>query len=208
MTLGLLGFKKEMTQIFDQQGLCIPVTLIQAGPCVVVLKKDLKSDGYHAIQLGFSEVKENRLNKAKKGHFQKRKIALLRHLKEFRIPDSAVFELGQTLTAEHFKPGDHINVEGITKGRGFQGVMKKEGKHGGPDAHGSDFHRRPGSIGQRTWPGKVMKNMGMPGRMGADRVTIKNLKVIDVKVEHNLLLVEGSVPGAKNGLLVIYKRSA
>lgn len=206
MSLGLLGRKKGMTQIFDEEGAIIPVTVIEAGPCTVVQKKTQKTDGYQAIQLGFGKAKEQRFNKPRKGHFEKKKLEFFTHLKEFRTPKAEELEVGQVVSVKVFQTGDIVDVQGITKGRGFQGVMKKEGKHGGPDAHGSGFHRRPGSIGMRTWPGKVLKNMGMPGRMGNEQVMTRHLTVVGVRPEENLLLVRGCVPGAREGLLVIYNR--
>ncbi len=208
MSLGLLGKKLGMTQIFDEKGAAIPVTVVEAGPCVVVQKKTTKTDGYDAIQLGFKKQKIQRVTKPLKGHFGKKKIEPVKHLKEFRVGNDSAFEEGQSLTVAAFKMGDRIDVQGITKGRGFQGVMKKEGKHGGPDGHGSGFHRRPGSIGMRTWPARVLKNMGMPGRMGSDKVMTRNLTVVGVKPEENILLLSGAVPGTREGLVVIFNREA
>lgn len=208
MTLGLLGKKMGMTQIYNENGAAIPVTVVQAGPCIVVQKKTAKTDGYEAIQVGFKKVKAERLTKPLKGHFEKKKVDPFQHLKEFRVTKDSGFEEGQSLTVAAFKTGDRIDVQGITKGRGFQGVIKRHGKHGGPDGHGSGFHRRPGSIGMRTWPARVLKNMKLPGRMGSDQVLIRNLTVIDVKPEENLLLLSGSIPGAREGLVVIFNRES
>src|SRR3989338_4882079 len=206
MSLGLLGKKIGMTQIFSEEGLALPITVVEAGPCVVIQKKTIKTDGYDAIQIGFKTARKKIVTKPLRGHFEKKKVGLYNHLKEFRIEKPDDFEVGQSLTVAGFKPGDKIDVQGITKGRGFQGVMKRHGKHGGPDGHGSGFHRRPGSIGMRTWPGRVLKNMKLPGRMGTDKVVIRNLKVVDVKPEENLILLSGSVPGARNGLVVVFNR--
>lgn len=206
MTLGLLGQKKGMTQIFDTKGMVLPITVIQTGPCTVVQTKSDKSDGYHAIQLGFGLVKAKRLRKSEKGHFEKKKVGPFAHLKEFRIPNGEDFQVGQALTVQSFKVGDRVDIQGVTKGRGFQGVIKREGFSGGPDSHGSDFHRRPGSIGQNSWPSRVFKNMRMAGRMGGERVLTRNLEVVGVNPEENILLVRGAVPGAREGLVIIYHR--
>lgn len=208
MTLGLLGRKKGMTQVFGKDGEVIPVTVIHAGPCTVVQKKTAENDGYPAIQIGFEELKkQKRLAKPYRNHFEKRKLNCFSNLREFRVAAPNDFEVGQVMNVQLFQIGDRIDVQGVTKGRGFQGVIKRHGKHGGPDAHGSDFHRRPGSIGMRTWPGRVLKNMGMPGRLGSDRVTTKGLTVVAIVPEQNLLLVQGSVPGAREGLVVVYKKT-
>lgn len=195
-----------MTQIFDETGAALPVTVVEAGPCTVVQTKNEKTDGYGAIQLGFETAKGHRLNKSQKGHFEKKKTALFRRLKEFRFAGVENFATGQVLTVAGFQTGDVVEILGVTKGRGFQGVIKRHGKQGGPDAHGSDFHRRPGSIGMRTWPGRVLKNMRLPGRMGGDWVKTKNLKIVGVNPQENLLLVHGAVPGSREGLVVIYNR--
>lgn len=199
MGLGLLGRKNGMTQLFNEEGACVPVTVLRVGPCTVLAQKNTKKNGYNAIQLGFAPQKPQRMNKPQKA------IAMS-HLKEFRVANPDDFQVGQVMTVAGFKPGDSVDVWGLTKGRGFQGVMKKEGKHGGPDAHGSGFHRRPGSIGMRTWPGRVLKNMGMPGRMGNEAVRIRNLKVVAVNTEENLLIVKGAIPGARKGLVIIFNR--
>ena len=203
---GLLGKKKGMTQIFQEDGVLVPVTVIEAGPCVVAQKKVKATDGYDALQLGFEPAKANRLTKATRGHLEKKKLGLFKNLREFRTQKVGEFEIGDVITVAGFQVGDRVNVTGITKGHGFAGVMKKEGKHGGPDSHGSDFHRRPGSIGMRTWPGRVLKNMGMPGHYGTVRQTVKNLKVIAVQPENNLVLVEGSIPGHRNGDVLVTSR--
>lgn len=206
MTLGLLGRKKGMTQIFDESGAAVPVTVVEAGPCTVVQTKTKETDGYLSIQLGFETAKPKALNKPEKGHFEKKKTGYFRQLKEFRGKGVESLATGQQLTVAAFKVGDTVDVQGMTKGRGFQGVIKRHGKHGGPDSHGSDFHRRPGSIGMRTWPGRVLKNMKLPGRMGYDQVKTKNLKIVGVRPEENLLLIHGAVPGTREGLVVIYNR--
>lgn len=204
--MGLLGQKKGMTQIFGKDGSAIPVTAIQVGPCTVVQKKEAKRDGYLALQLGYGTIREKKVKSPQKGHFAKQKVGNFRHLREFRLNNTEAYSEGQQLTVELFQIGEQVHVQGVTKGRGFQGVIKRHGKHGGPDAHGSDFHRRPGSIGMRTWPGRVMKNMKLPGRMGSDQVLLKNLEVVGVHPEDHILLVRGSVPGAREGLVVVYKK--
>lgn len=204
--LGLLGRKKGMTQIFGKDGAVIPVTVVQCGPCTVIEKRNKEKNGYEAVQLGFETVKKKeRLSKPVQKYFEKKNLGIFATLKEFRTA-SQNFEVGQVIGANLFQVGDLVDVQGVTKGRGFQGVIKRHGKHGGPDAHGSDFHRRPGSIGMRTWPGRVFKNTRLPGRMGNDNVTIKNLTVVDVKPDQGLVLIEGGIPGTRNGLVVIYKR--
>jgi large subunit ribosomal protein L3 len=205
---GLLGKKLGMTQVFDEAGDIVPVTVIQAGPCVVVQKKSADKDGYDAIQIGFGEIPEKRASKRGKtflGHFRKRSLKPFRHLKEFRIGKDDAYEVGQVLTVGGFQPGDSVKVTGVSKGKGFQGVIKRHGKAGGPASHGSRFHRSTGSIGQRTSPGEVFKNMKLPGHLGDEKVTVKNLKVVQVRSDENLLFVRGAVPGAKNNLVIIRK---
>jgi large subunit ribosomal protein L3 len=205
---GLLGKKLGMTQAFDEAGDVVPVTVIEAGPCVVVQKKTVEKDGYEAIQLGFGEIPEKKAAKKGKtflGHFKKKNLKPFRHLKEFPIAKDAAFEVGQTITVESFKVGDSIKVTGVSKGKGFQGVIKRHHKAGGPASHGSRFHRSTGSIGQRTSPGEVFKNMKLPGHLGDENVTVKNLKVVQIRPQENLLFVRGAVPGAKNNLVVIRK---
>ena len=206
MKFGLFAKKKGMTQIFDEKGNVIPVTLLEAGPCVVVEKRTKAKHGYEAIQVGYEMKSEKKMNKPERGYFAKKKLDCFKHLKEFRVSPVDDFDIGQVMTAAAFQVGDFVDVEGVTKGRGFQGVIKRHGKAGGPDSHGSDFHRRTGSIGMRTWPGRVLKNMRLPGHYGDVQVTTRHLKVVGVKPEQNLLLVEGAVPGSTNGLVVIYSR--
>ncbi len=197
-----------MTQVFDEAGDVVPVTVIQAGPCVVIQRKTLDKDGYDAIQVGFGEISEKKAEKRSKpllGHFKKKNVKPFRYLKEFRVAKEEAFEVGQSLTVEVFQAGDRVKVTGISKGKGFQGVIKRHGKAGGPASHGSRFHRTTGSIGQRTSPGEVFKNMKLPGHMGDEKVTVKNLKVIQVRSQENLLLVRGAIPGAKNNLVMIRK---
>lgn len=206
---GILGKKLGMTQVFDEAGDVVPVTVLQAGPCVVVQKKTSEKDGYEAIQLGFDEIPEKKASKRPKaflGHFKKKNVKPFRYLKEFRIQKDANFEVGQVVTVESFQAGEHVKVTGVSKGKGFQGVIKRHGKAGGPASHGSRFHRTTGSIGQRTSPGEVFKNMKLPGHLGDETVTVKNLKIVQVRAQENLILVRGAVPGAKNNLVVIRKQ--
>lgn len=201
--LGLLGKKKGMTQIFSANGDVVPVTVVEVGPCTVVQKKTQKTDGYSALQIGYEIRRPKNMSKAERGHLEKKGLPLFTHLGEFRVDDVAPFSAGDKLFASGFKAGDMVDVRGLTKGRGFQGVMKRHGKHGGPAAHGSDFHRRPGSIGMRSYPGRVFKNTRLPGHMGDTYVTIKNLEVVGVRPDDNVLLVRGAVPGARESLLEV-----
>jgi large subunit ribosomal protein L3 len=203
---GILGKKVGMTQIFDEQGEVVPVTVIEAGPCFVAQVKTVERDGYSAVQMGFEETKPRHLSRPQVQHLQKSNLPALRFLREFRMDDgdAARFQEGQKVTVDLFEVGELVDVIGTSKGRGFAGVVKRHGFSGGPKTHGqSDRHRTPGSIGQCTTPGKVFKGMRMAGRLGGERVTVQGLKVILVDAERNLLAVEGAVPGAKNGLLVI-----
>ncbi|MFH0799864.1 MAG: 50S ribosomal protein L3 [Pseudomonadota bacterium] len=201
--LGLMGKKLGMTQVFTGEGDIVPVTAVEVGPCTVVQKKTSETDGYNALQLGFGITRPGRMNKARRGHLEKKGLPLFTHLKEFRTEFVANFEVGQELSVAGFKPGDTVHVSGVSKGRGFQGVIKRHGKHGGPGSHGSDFHRRPGSIGMRTWPGHVLKNMKLPGHMGDVAVTTKNLEVVAVRTDDNVLLIKGAIPGCNSGMVVV-----
>ncbi len=201
---GILAKKLGMTQIFTKDGRCLPVTVVQAGPCTVIQKKTTDSDGYNSVQLGFGETDFRKLNKAAKGHFQKKELKPFAWLKEFRINNIDDYQVGQVLTVKRFKEGDTISVSGISKGKGFQGVIKRHHKSGGPKSHGSRLHRSTGSIGQRTYPGKVFKNMKLPGHMGDEKVTIQNLEVVEIRPEENLLFIQGTVPGGVNAYLMIH----
>ena len=202
MVDGIIGRKVDMTQIYDEKGLAVPVTVIEAGPNYVTQVRTSAKDGYQAVQLGFEEVKK--LNSPEKGHLKK--LPLVRHLREFRANETGDLNLGQKIETDIFKPGDLVDVTGISKGRGFTGVVKRHGFHGGPKTHGqSDRHRAAGSVGSTTTPGRVFKGMRMAGRSGHARVTVQNLQVIEADPQRNLLLVRGCVPGAKNGLLMIKK---
>jgi len=206
-TMGLLGKKIGMTRVYSEQGQAIPVTVIEAGPCVVLQKKTEAKEGYNAIQVGFGSKKEARLNKPQAGHCKAAGKGGFYHTKEFRVTDPKVYELGQEIQlAELIKIGDEVHISGKSKGRGFQGVIKRYGFKGGRKTHGSMFHRRPGSIGCSAWPSRVIKGKKMPGRMGNELLTKKNITVIDVRADENIMLVKGSVPGAKEGLLQIYTK--
>jgi len=207
-TKGILGRKVGMTRVYDENGRAIPVTVIEAGPCTILQKKTVVKEGYNAIQVGFLEKKESRLNKPEAGHFKRSGGTGFYHIKEFRVADPGVYQVGQQITlADIFTVGDLVDISGKSKGRGFQGVIKRHGFSGGRKTHGSNFHRAPGSIGCSAWPSRVLKGKKMPGRMGNDLVTQKNLKIIDVRTEENVLLVHGTVAGAKNGILNIYTKA-
>lgn len=203
MSKGIIGTKLGMTQVFAGGDELIPVTVIQAGPCKVVQKKTLDTDGYDAIQLGFGEVKIQRASKATLGHFRKAGAAPARMLGEFKVSDIDTYEVGQEIRADIFKAGDYIDITGTTKGKGFQGAMKRHGFGGGRATHGSMFHRKPGAIGAHEWPGKIFKGQKLPGQMGNVRVTVQNLQVVEVDVERNIIMVRGAVPGSKNGALIL-----
>ncbi len=197
-----------MTRIYNENGRSIPVTVIEAGPCTILQKKTEAKEGYNAIQVGFLEKKDARLNKPEAGHFKRSGGKGFYHVREFRVADPESFDLGQEINLnEILQVGDKVDITGKVKGRGFQGVMKRHGFAGGKASHGSGFHRAPGSIGCSAYPGRVIKGKKMPGRMGNNTVTQKNLTIIDIRDEENVLLVEGTVPGAKNGLLSIYTKA-
>ena len=197
----LIGKKVGMTQIFDEKGKVIPVTVIEAGPCVVAQVKSVETDGYNAIQLGFEDVKESKLNKPEKGHFAKANIAPKKHLREFRVDSVEGITVGTEWTVSEFAEGDKLDIQGTSKGKGFQGVIKRHGQHRGPMGHGSMYHRRPGSMGPTSTPGRVFKGKKLPGHMGKVTVTIQNLDVIKVDSDKNVVLVKGSVPGPKGAIL-------
>jgi large subunit ribosomal protein L3 len=200
MSEGILGRKVGMTQYFDRQGEVRPATVVEAGPCLVIQVKTKESDGYQAVQLGFGQAK--RLNSPQKGHLKK--LGQFRYLREFRVGDISEYKVGQRLGAELFEAGDLVNVTGISKGRGFAGGVRRHGFRTGPRTHGqSDRHRAPGSIGSGTTPGRVLKGLRMAGHMGNARVTVRNLRVLESNPATGVLLIEGAVPGARNGLLAI-----
>ena len=199
---GILGKKLGMTQIFTEDGKACPVTVIEAGPCCVIQVKNLDTDGYESVKIGFSEIDNKRLNKPLSGVFKKAGQKSYRVLREY--PMSGL-KVGDFVTVEKFAKGDKVSVSGVSKGKGFQGVMKRYHYAGGPGSHGSMFNRAPGSIGQSSYPSRVWKNKGMPGHMGSEKVTVKNLKIIAVNTDQNLLLIRGAVPGAKGSLVEIKK---
>ncbi|KAA0258473.1 50S ribosomal protein L3 [Deferribacter autotrophicus] len=206
MLNGLLGKKIGMTQIFTSEGTVIPVTVLQLGPCVVVQKKTKEKDGYNALQLGFEKlVKIKKVNKPMLGHFKKHNVEPLKYLKEVKVDNPDEYSEGQEVTVEIFKEGDFVDVQGISKGKGFQGVIKRHGFAGGPASHGSKFHRAPGSIGMCEFPGETPKGRKMPGRMGGDKVTVMNLEVVKVIPDKNLVLVKGAVPGHNNSVVFVRK---
>ncbi|ACV61239.1 ribosomal protein L3 [Desulfofarcimen acetoxidans DSM 771] len=202
MPKGILGKKVGMTQIFTEDGRALPVTVIEAGPCVVVQKKTPEQDGYAAVQLGFGEKRERLFNKPLKGHFKKYGVTPMRYLKELRVEDIDSYEVGQEIKADLFSKGDKVDVVGISKGKGFAGGIKRHNFHRGPMAHGSKYHRRPGSLGAKG-PARVFKGRKLPGHMGVERVTVQNLEIVKVDAERNILAVKGAIPGNKNGLVMI-----
>ena len=201
MKKAIIGKKVGMTQIFDEKGKVIPVTVIEAGPCVVAQVKTTENDGYNAVQLGFGDVKESKVNKPVKGHFAKSKLALKKYLREFRMDSVEEVKVGDELKADVFAKGDKVDIQGTSKGKGFQGVIKRHGQSRGPMGHGSMYHRRPGSMGPTSTPGRVFKGKKLPGHMGRVTVTIQNLDVVKVDLDKNAILVKGSVPGAKGAIL-------
>ena len=205
MSRGLLGKKLGMTGFFTPEGRYLPVTVIEAGPCVVTQIKTKATDGYDALQLGFAEKRKSRVNKPLQGHFKKSGEQCFRYVREFTVDDPAAYNLGQEITVDMFKVGDRVDVVGTTKGRGFAGVIKRYGFHRGPMTHGSRNVRRPGSIGCSAWPAKVIKGKKMPGQYGNDRKTIRNLEIIDIRPEDNVILVKGAVPGAQSGVMAVNK---
>ena len=205
MNKTIIGKKLGMTQIFNENGIVVPVTVIEAGPCTVTQVKTEETDGYSSIQLGFGDVKEKHLNKPLKGHFAKSKLALKKHLREFRVNSVDEVKVGDEIKVDVFEQGDKVDIQGITKGKGFQGVIKRHGQHRGPMGHGSMYHRRPGSMGSTSTPGRVYKGKKLPGHMGCETVTIQNLDVVKIDTDKNVILVKGSVPGAKGAILKIKK---
>ena len=203
MKKAIIGKKIGMTQIFDEKGNVIPVTVVEAGPCVVAQVKTVETDGYDAVQLGFGEVKEKKINKPEKGHFAKANVPFKKHLREFRLDSVENIKVGDEVKADIFESGEKIDVQGTSKGKGFQGVIKRHGQHRGPMGHGSMYHRRPGSMGPTSTPGRVFKGKKLPGHMGNVTVTIQNLDVIRVDMDKNVILVKGSVPGCKGAILKI-----
>ena len=203
MKKAILATKVGMTQIFNEDGMLIPVTVLQAGPCVVTQVKTDENDGYTAVQVGFGDIREKLVNKPETGHFAKAGVAVKRFVKEFRFENAAEYEVGQEIKADIFTAGDHIDATATSKGKGFQGAIKRHGQSRGPMAHGSKYHRHAGSNGSATTPGRVFKGKHMPGHMGAVRVTVQNLEVVSVDAEKNLILVKGAVPGPKKSLVML-----
>ena len=202
MKKGILGTKLGMLQIFDEAGKVVPVTVIQAGPCVVTQKKTVETDGYNAIQVGYEPAKENQVNKPMKGHFAKQGVSAMKHLKEFRLDDVSAFELGQEIKADTFAAGEIVDVTGVSKGKGFQGSIKRHGFSRGPMQHGSKYHRRNGSLGAKG-PARVFLGRKGPGRMGGDVITIQGLQIVKVDAEKDLILIRGAVPGPKKSIITI-----
>ncbi|SHI78066.1 50S ribosomal protein L3 [Lutispora thermophila] len=203
MKKAILGKKVGMTQIFDKDGKAIPVTVIQAGPNVVVQKKTVENDGYSAIQVGYEDRDEKKVNKPLKGHFAKAKVAVKRYLREFRLDNAESYEVGQEIKADIFAEGDKVDVSGVSKGKGTAGTIKRFNGHRGPMRHGSKFHRAPGSMGASSDPSRTFKGKKLPGRMGNENTTVQNLEVVKVDAEKNYILVKGGVPGIRGSLVMI-----
>ena len=199
---GILGKKLGMTQIFTEEGIVVPVTVVEAGPNVVTQVKTVEKDGYNAIQVGFEDAKEKSLNKPQKGHLAAANV-LKKHLKEFRVDAVEEFTAGQEIKADLFAAGEKIDVTGTSKGKGFQGPIKRHGQSRGPESHGSRYHRRPGSMGACSFPGRVFKNKKLAGHMGSVKVTVQNLEVVRVDADKNLILVKGAIPGPKGSMVTI-----
>ena len=205
MCRGLIGKKLGMTGLFSTEGEYMPVTVVQVGPCVVTQIKTIATDGYNALQLGFGEKKESRINKPMEGHFKKSGETRFAILREVPVDDPGEYSLGQTISLDVFKIGERVDITGTTKGRGFAGVVKRHGFHGGKKTHGSHSHRIPGSIGCSAWPAKVIKGKKMPGQYGNTRNTVKNLEIVEIRPEQNLILIKGAVPGSGYGVVEIKK---
>ncbi len=203
MKKAILATKIGMTQIFNEDGALIPVTVLQAGPCCVLQVKTLENDGYKAVQVGFVDKREKLINKPLKGHFDKAGVSYKRFIREFRFENADEYSVKDEIKADIFAVGDKIDATAISKGKGFQGTIKRYGQHRGPMAHGSKFHRHQGSNGSATTPGRVFKGKGMPGHMGAKKVTVQNLEIVRVDAENNLILVKGAVPGPKKALVTL-----
>lgn len=203
MKKAILTKKVGMTQIFNEDGVLTPVTVLQAGPCVVTQVKTVENDGYSAVQVGFGDIREKLVNKPQKGHFAKAGVDAKRFVKEFRFEDAESYKLGQEIKVDVFAAGEKIDATAKSKGKGFQGAIKRHGQHRGPMAHGSKYHRHAGSNGSATTPGRVFKGKRMPGHMGCVKVTVQNLEVVRVDAAQNIILVKGSVPGPKKSLVVI-----
>lgn len=204
MQKGIIGKKIGMTQIFDETGKVIPVTVVEAGPCVVVQKKTVENDGYAALQLGYGDVKVQRVNKPMKGHFDKADVACKKNLKEFRLEDCDALNVGDIVKADAFAVGDAIDVIGTSKGKGFAGAIKRHNQHRLKETHGTGpVHRQAGSMGACSSPSRIYKGKGMAGHMGAEQVTVQNLEIVKIDVENNLIAIKGAVPGPKGGIVYI-----
>lgn len=203
MKKAILGRKVGMTQIFDKDGKVVPVTVVQAGPCVVIQKKTVESDGYDSIKVGFEDIKEKLLNKPQQGQFKKANVSLKRFIREFRLEESSKYEVGQEIKADVFTEGEKVDVSGISKGKGFQGTIKRWNAHRGPMSHGSKFHRAVGSMGASSYPSRTFKSKRLPGHMGNVKSTVLNLEVAKVMPEKNVILIKGGIPGPNKGLVMI-----
>lgn len=203
MKKAIMAKKIGMTQIFDENANLIPVTVLEAGPCTVVQKKTIENDGYEAIQVGFVDAKEKQLIKPEKGHFAKAGVAAKKFLKEFRLEDISAYEVGNEIKADVFAAGDKVDVTGTSKGKGYQGAIKKYNQSRGPMGHGSKSHRVAGSMGAATSPGRVMKGKGLPSHMGCIQKTVQNLEIVRVEADKNLILIKGAVPGPKGTIITI-----
>ena len=203
MKKAILATKVGMTQIFNETGVLVPVTVLQAGPCVVTQVKTVANDGYDAVQVGFVDKREKLVSRPEKGHFDKAGVSYKRYVRELKLDNAAEYEVKAEIKADIFKEGDKVDATAVSKGKGFQGAIKRHGQHRGPMAHGSKFHRHQGSNGSATTPGRVFKGKGMPGHMGHKRVTVQNLEVIRVDAENNVILVKGAVPGPKKCLVTL-----
>ena len=203
MKKGIIGKKVGMTQIFDEKGNVIPVTAIETEGNIVAQIKTVETDGYQSIQLGYGDVKDKHINKPEAGHFAKAKLPNKKHLREFRLDSVENYKVGDEVKVDIFEAGEKVDIQGTSKGKGFQGVIKRHGQHRGPMGHGSMYHRRPGSMGSTSTPGRVFKGKKLPGHMGVQKITIQNLEIIKVDMDKNVLLVKGSVPGPKGAILKI-----
>ena len=203
MKKAIIGKKIGMTQIFDANGKIVPVTVIEAGPCVVVQKKTVEKDGYDAIQVGFGDIRETLVNKPRKGHFASAGVAIKRHIKELRLADITGYEVGQEIKADVFEVGERVDISGVSKGKGFQGTIKRWNANRGPMSHGSKFHRSVGSMGGSSDPSRTFKNKKLPGHMGNVNTTVLNLEVVKIMPEKNVILIKGGVPGPNKGIVVI-----
>ncbi len=207
MSMGILGRKLGMTQIFDEKGQSIPVTVVEAGPCNVVAVRTIASNGYSSVSLGFGDVRPGKLTKPYRGVFEKNQLEPKRWIREFRTDENGEFEIGNIVSVAIFETGETVDVTGKSKGKGFAGVIKRYHFKGGPASHGaSKFHRQPGSAGSSSYPGHIFKGKTMPGRMGGGRVTVRNLSIAGIDPENNLLLIKGAIPGPRNGLVMIRKQ--